>query len=332
MNTAAANTRARIAVVSQGKLYFRTPEKNRDRVMDLLDRALAHRPDLVCLPETFPTVSVTAENAAELAEPLTGPTAQAAAERARRHHCYVVCPLLTCRDDGKIYNSAIVFGRDGEIVGTYDKRRPVTSSADYTVFENGVTPGAGDGVFDLDFGRIGIRICFDVGFPEDWDSLARAGARLVLWPSAYNGGFPLRAHAARCRFYVATAVETERSRIIDPCGAVLAETDQYLNIVVRDINMDYAVCHYDFNGGIPKRILADYAGRVEIRSYGDDGLFVIEPTDPTVTIAALREQYGFETADEYHQRHREAYAALSRGEAPLPQQAPHGDRPPYGGN
>jgi len=39
--------------------------------------------------------------------------------------------------DGKIWNSAIVIGRDGDIVGIYDKVHPVTSTPDYTEFEGG---------------------------------------------------------------------------------------------------------------------------------------------------------------------------------------------------
>ena len=323
------NTRARIATICQANHFFRTVEENRAHVFGQLDLALRYRPDLVCLPENFSTVSIRA-SAEERAETVPGPTVEAAAERARRHGCYIVCPLLTRRDDGRVYNSAVVLGRSGEIVGVYDKRQPVTSSCDYTVVERGVTPGTSDGIFDLDFGRVGIRICFDVGFPEDWEAMARQGVRLVLWPSAYDGGQTLAAYALLHQYYVVTSVRSDRSRVIDPCGSVLAQTDPRVNVAVRDINLDYAFCHYDFNFGIPERILADYAGRVEIRSHLDDGLFLVEPNDPQITTESLRNEYGFETAQRYYERHREAYCTLRQREAPTPQSAAHGDRPVYG--
>jgi beta-ureidopropionase len=324
------NTRARIATVCQAQRFFRSAEENRAHVLGLLDLALRANPDLVCLPENFATVSVPDQDqgVAALAEPVPGPTVDAAAERARRGRCYVICPLLT-RQGGLVYNSAVVLDRAGQVLGIYDKRRPVTSASDYTVLERGVTPGAGAGVFDLDFGRIGIRICFDVGFPEDWQLLAEQGVRLALWPSAYDGGGALPRYAALHRYYVVTSVRTDRARILDPCGAALAQTDRLCNVAWQDINLDFSVCHYDFNFGVPDRLLADLGDRVQVRSHLDEGVFLVEPTDPSLTIEQLRARYGFEDIRQYHDRHRAAYAARARGQAPPPQPAAHGDRPLY---
>lgn len=319
------STRARIATICQGRRWFPTLEQNREHILQLLDRALRHGPDLVCLPETFTQPMAAYGSVAEIAEPLDGPTVAAAAERARRHRCYVICPLF-CRRGDACYNSAVVLDRAGEVAGIYDKARPVTTSADYTVFESGVTPGGPVPVFDLDFGRIGIQICFDAGFPEQWQRLADLGARLVFWPSAYNGGFPLQVYAALHRYYVVSAVKTEASRIIDPCGSVLERTDSLVNVVVRDINLDFAVCHDDFNYSIPDLLLAAYPGRVEIRSHVDSGLFLVEPTDPALTVAALQQEFGFETTAQYFERHRVGQRALP--DAP-PQTAAHGERPMY---
>ena len=40
-----------------------------------------------------------------------------------------------------------------------------------------------------------------------------------------------------------------------------------MNVICRDVNLDYAVCHYDFNYSIPDRIMEAYPGRVEIRPH-----------------------------------------------------------------
>lgn len=322
------NTCARIATVCQSQRHFRTVEENRAYIMGLLDDALRLDPDLVCLPETFTTGGVYGETIESLAETIPGPTTDAVAERARRANCYVICPILTRRED-RVYNSAIVIGRSGEVVGIYDKRHPVTSVSDYSVLEGGVTPGTGEGIFDLDFGRIGIRICFDVGFPEDWERLARQGVRLVLWPSAYDGGVSLSTYAAFHQFYVVTSVSTHRSRVIDPFGTTLAATDPLCNIAFRSLNLDFLLCHYDFNYAVPDRIRADYGDRVEVRSHFEGGMFLVEPKDPTLTTAHLQNQYGLEDARQYFQRHRDAYAAYAQGEAPPVQRAPHGDRSMY---
>ena len=320
-------TRARIATICQNGQFFPTVEQNREHVLHLLDLALTQEPDLVCLPETFTTVSMPGM-AADLVESIPGPTTDSIAQRAREHKCYVICPIKT-QHDGINWNSAVIIGRQGEIVGIYDKIHPVTTSTDYTVMENGLMPGSDAPVFDLDFGRVGIQICFDAGFPESWQALADKGARLIFWPSAYNGGFPLQVYAYLHHVYVVSSVRTNSSRIIDPLGQILATTEPRINVIVRDINLDFCVCHYDFNYSIPDLIMAKYGDRVTIRSDHDSGHFLIEPNDATITIAQLQQEFGFESTFQYHQRHRDAYAHLREGKTPPPQTALHGNRPEY---
>ncbi len=321
--------RARIATVCQSGCFFDSVEKNRKYVMGLLDLALRQEPDLICLPEAFTTVSIASESLEKSAETLPGPTTEAVANRAKEYGCYIICPINT-RRDSKLWNSAVVLDRSGEILGIYNKAQPVTSSSDYTVFEDGVTPGASEiPVFDLDFGRIGIQICFDIGFPEGWQQLSQKHARMVFWPSAYNGGFPLQVYAYLHHYYVVSSVRSDKSRIIDPLGVILAETDSHVNVIFRDINLDFVVSHYDFNYSIPERIMKAHPGRVEIRSHLDDAHFLVEPIDDTLKTRQLQREFGFESTFQYHQRHREAYSLIRQGQLPVPQKAAHGDRPQY---
>lgn len=318
----------RVATVCQSGRFFASPAENRDYVLSLLRQTLSVRPDIVCLPETFTTVSVP-DGPALHAEPVPGPTTDAAAKIARENSCYVVCPIVTKRA-GTMYNSAVIIDRVGAVAGIYDKRQPVTTSADYTVLEHGTTPGsAPNPVFELDFGRVGVQICFDAGFPESWNEIADAQARLVFWPSAYNGGFPLRVYAWQHHVFVVSSVRRDRSAIIDPLARTRAVTDERVPWIYQDINLDFAVCHWDFNYSIPERISATYGDRVEVRSDLDSARFLVEPRDPSITIAQLQAEFGFETVQTYHQRHREAYAAIAAGMPPAPQKALHSDRPQY---
>jgi len=319
--------RIRIASICQGGCFYGSVEENRKHVMKLLDMALLHKPDLVCLPEAFTTTTVN-KPIEELAESVPGPTTKIVGKKAKAYQCYVICPIITKRK-GKIWNSAVIIDRDGEILGIYDKVHPVTSSSDYTVFENGVTPGSDVPVFDLDFGRIGIQICFDIGFPESWQELAKKGARIVFWSSAYNGGFPLQVYAYLHHYYVVSSVQSDKSKIIDPLGRVLAETDRHVNVICREINSDFVVAHYDFNYSIPDRIMKAYPKRVEVRSHIDDAHFLIEPIDDSLSTEQLQKEFGFESTFQYHERHRRAYKWILQGKEPLPQKAAHGDRPQY---
>jgi predicted amidohydrolase len=318
---------ARVATICQAGRFYGTVEENLKHVAKLMETAFSYEPDLVCLPEAFATASVR-KPLEELAEPLDGPVVRAMAEKAREHGSYIVCPLYTKRGGG-IYNSAVVLDRSGDVVGVYDKLHPVTSSHDYTVFEEGVTPGSELKVFDLDFGRVGVQICFDIMFPETWRELAEKGAKMVVWCSAYNGGFALRAYAYLLRYYVVSSVRTDKSVVVDPLGNVVAETDALKNIAVAELSLDYAVAHYDFNYSVPDWIMRKYGRRVEVRSSRDDALFLVESRDPSLTVEQLQREFGFEPVEVYVRRHKLAYERILRGERPPPQEAAHGRRAMY---
>jgi predicted amidohydrolase len=319
---------ARIVTTCQHGRGQGSAEGNREYMLALFERALKQKPDLVCLPETFVGAGLYGQAGREAAEPVPGPTTDAFAQRAKAHRCYVICPLRTARE-GRHWNSAVVIDRSGDILGIYDKIHPVTASPDYTDFEEGVTPGREAPVFDLDFGRIGIQICFDAGFPETWETLAKQGVRMIFWPSAYHGGFPLQMYACLHHLYVVTAVHTDCSRIIDPCGRVVAQTDALVNYAVRDVSLDFLVAHYDFNYPIPDRIQDAYPGRVRITSYLEDAHFIVEPLDPSLSASQLQAEFGIEPAHRYFDRHRQAYAALASGKTPMAQTAAHGSRAQY---
>jgi predicted amidohydrolase len=326
-----AGKRLRVATVVHGRNAKSTIEQNREFVMGLLDEAVKNRPDLVVLPETFTTVGgADGLPMEQKAESIPGPTVEAAAKRARENRCYVVCPILT-KQRGSVFNSAIIIDRSGQVCGVYNKYCPVTTSADYTSMEGGVRPGSEIPVFDLDFGRIGIQICFDAGFPENWQELARQGARMVLWPSAYDGGCSLWTYAYLHHFWVVSAVRSGQSRVIDPLGAVLLETEAERPVIYRDINLDFATYHLDWNYGIEEKIKQAYGDRVDVRrpEAGCSHL-IVEPLDPSITTRQLQEQFGFETTQQYFNRHREAYKQLREGKAAAPQQALHGKRAQYG--
>jgi len=100
-----------------------------------------------------------------------------------------VCILIgtVVYDGGKRYNSALVFDENGKEICRYDKRALWGWDA-----EN-FTPGGRDGVFELDGLAIGIRICFDVRFPELFRSLFDGGTQLCIMPFCDTAGqFPER--------------------------------------------------------------------------------------------------------------------------------------------
>ena len=80
---------------------------------------------------------------------------------------------------GVPFNSSVVIDRQGELLGTYDKQHLWALERFY------FRSGCDCPVFDTDFGRIGVMICYDMGFPEVARMLALQGADLILCPSAW---------------------------------------------------------------------------------------------------------------------------------------------------
>ncbi|MEA4920498.1 MAG: carbon-nitrogen hydrolase family protein [Clostridiaceae bacterium] len=77
-------------------------------------------------------------------------------------------------DDGKRYNSVVLFGKDGSILGRYDKK--ALWGWDTRNFE----PGNKAGIFDIEGIKTGFRICFDIRFPELFRELYAAGTELCF--------------------------------------------------------------------------------------------------------------------------------------------------------
>ena len=76
-----------------------------------MEEVVPQRPDIICLPETFPFASLTDPKAplAERAEEPIGEISRPFADFARTHHCYVVCPIVTkSRTAGQTHSFRIV--------------------------------------------------------------------------------------------------------------------------------------------------------------------------------------------------------------------------------
>ncbi|OUO90603.1 acyltransferase [Gordonibacter sp. An230] len=156
---------------------------NVEKACRMIAEAAAQGADLVVLPELFSTgyqLDIVGPRMPELAEPVDGSTVRALQDAARAGGCYVVAGLaLTHMLAGVAYNSAVFIGRDGELMGVYDKQHLWALERFY------FRAGADCPVFDTDFGRVGVMICYDMGFPEVARMLALQGAELVVCPSAW---------------------------------------------------------------------------------------------------------------------------------------------------
>jgi hypothetical protein len=154
---------------------------------------------------------------------------------------------------------------------------------------------------------------------------------MIVWSSAYDGGFPLQAYAYLHHFWVVTSTRSQRSRIVDPCGEILAETSPTAPTISRPCNMDFVVSHLDWNMAIPEKIKAKYGKRVDVRQWvPGSSHFIVEPMEAGIKTEDLQKELRFEATALYHERHRRAYPSLRAGKRPESQKALHGSRPQWG--
>ncbi|MCI8464260.1 MAG: carbon-nitrogen hydrolase family protein [Lachnospiraceae bacterium] len=156
-------------------------EYNVKRGCEFVRQAAEKGADLVVFPELFAggynTEYVTAHKE-ELALQASSDVVSDMAKTAGENGIYVVMPCVI-EKDGRYYNGEYLFNREGEIEGTYSKVHLWDEEA--KLFEK----GGEYPVFDLDFGKLGLLICYDAGFPESVRMMALKGAELVLVSSAF---------------------------------------------------------------------------------------------------------------------------------------------------
>lgn len=192
-------------------------------------------------------------NPEELAHPLDDARFTALGELARELGVWLVPGSVYERgNDGRIYNTSLVYSPDGTRVSTYRKMfpwRPAEAS----------TPGSTFEVFDMPgYGRIGMSICYDIWFPEHTRHLAWMGAELVL--NLVQTGTSdreqehaiVRGNAIMNQVWIASvnsAAPTGRGRslLVDPQGVVrVACPESSPEVLTALVNFDDATAARQF--------------------------------------------------------------------------------------
>lgn len=154
---------------------------------------------------------------------------------------------------GRWYNSALLYTPNGNLHASYDKTELMPG--DSRVFAEGKHLS----VFELDGWTIGLQICFDMRFPENWRILRRKGAEAVFHLSSAAGSaawkVPVLEGTVRCRAaengnYVVSANDSRQpqmmvSAICDPLGKHLACAEEnreaFISATLRrdEVHTDY---------------------------------------------------------------------------------------------
>jgi predicted amidohydrolase len=228
----------------------------RAKVMDWADQAARAGADVVLFPELILAAGYSLGDLFyDIAEPVPGPSTQALGEKARQHRMYIIAGIAERDLTGTVYNTAVIVGRDGSLVGSYRKTHLFTPTESFFAL------GATLPVFDLDFGRVAIPICYDLEFPEPGRVLCLKGAQMLLTMTAHWVGtgtvgtpqnFIRTIYAARALENRVPVVLSNRvgfdaglndsfvglSRIVDADGMTVAEmSDDSEGMIVATLDM-----------------------------------------------------------------------------------------------
>ncbi len=118
-----------------------------------------------------------------MAEPIPGPSTEVFSKVAKEHGIVLVTSLFEKRAPGLYHNTAVVFDKDGSIVGKYRKMHIPDDPAYYEKFY--FAPGdLGFQPIQTSVGKLGVLVCWDQWYPEGARLMALAGAEMLIYPTA----------------------------------------------------------------------------------------------------------------------------------------------------
>lgn len=241
---------AKISLI-QFDTHYRDIAGNVERMAMFLDAAAGEKPDLIVMPELWSS-AYSVENfheAAVYAQPMEGSALSMVRRKARKYGVWIVAGSMLETEEGRIYNTAFLVDREGNVAGRYRKMH-LYGPMDETLLEYGTESP----VFDTDFGRIALMTCYDLRFVELSRAYALQGAELLVvvsnWaaPKLSHWQIMLRARAIENQLpvvacnRVGTAVDCTyfgHSMIVDAWGEVLLEDESGQETVLRgELDMD----------------------------------------------------------------------------------------------
>jgi predicted amidohydrolase len=282
--------------------------------------------DLAVLPEIALTGEGNATGTvADWSYPLEGKVNATFASEARKCHCYIVAPtyLLEQGATKQCSNAAILFNRSGEVVGIYRKVHLVVDAGKGSM-EHGSAPGREEPVFQCDFGKVGIQICYDMDFDYGWKELARKGAELVAWPTQSPQTSQPAARAKENHYYIVSSTWRNNASIFEPTGKIVSQikwpaSEKVVeagnlvapenNVLVQEIDLSYAILPWSSTLKNGVALSQRYGDKVGYRYYDDEDCGMFWSNDPHMTIRQMMQTFGLVEAQEEYRHAKEIYQA-----------------------
>ncbi|RDU69765.1 carbon-nitrogen hydrolase family protein [Helicobacter aurati] len=251
------DTKIKVAIVQFAPLSYQIQE-NRDKALYLTQEALGSGARIVLLPELFDSGYCVEDRDKEYALTLKDHnsfTLKPLFELAAQYHSYIIACSME-KTQKNIFDTAYIIGPKG-FVGKYRKiylwgneKHRFARGKKYPIFEL---------EFESFSVRLGLQICYEIGFTEGVRALALQGAEILCCPAAFgearsyvwnlatraraleNGLFVLAANRSGCE---TSKLNNEKlyfagkSKIINPKGEVLQEIVFDEDFSCEEIDLD----------------------------------------------------------------------------------------------
>lgn len=273
-----------------------------DQMADSAKAKYGRSMDLAVLPEEAVTHGRKGEPVVR-SLPFDGKIRDTFTAKAREHNCYLVVPMDLLENEKKkiCSNACILLNRKGDQVGIYRKVH-LAVHVNSESMEGGMTPGKRAPVFECDFGRLGIQICFDMSFDDGWNELRRQGADLVVWPTASPSTVSGRMRSRQNRYYIVSSTYRDQAAVFEPTGLLTARVARPNHILVQEIDLSYAVLPWSSGLRDGLALEEKYGEKVGFRYYAPEDVGIFWSNDRDITIGEMIRSINVAEAGPEHDR------------------------------
>ncbi|MGC9516678.1 MAG: carbon-nitrogen hydrolase family protein [Methanomicrobiales archaeon] len=232
-------------------------DENIETAVNMVRSAAENHSQIVVLPEMFNCPYDNLKFIEYAEKRSNSKTLQNIREVAKDCGIYVIAGSIPEILGEKIYNSSFTFNSNGDIVAIHRKLHLFDIDIPGSItFRESDTLSAGDKitVFECEYGKIGVAICYDIRFPEIFGLMTLEGVNLIVVPGAFNmktgpahWEVLIRARAVDNQVYLAAAspatnenlsyVAYGNSMVVNPWGDVIARAGSGEEIIYADIKL-----------------------------------------------------------------------------------------------
>jgi predicted amidohydrolase len=232
-------------------------KQNINKAKELIEIAAKNCAEIVALPEMF-NCPYNKKRFLPFAEAIdTGETIYEMKELAKKLGIYIMAGSIPELCDSKLYNTSVAIDNSGQVMAVHRKMHlfDVDIPGKITFKESDIfTSGNSITVFDTEFCKMGICICYDLRFPELIRLMTLSGAKIIFAPSAFSKATGeahweslIRIRAIDNQVYIAATspARDEHSRflahghsmVVDPWGSITCEAQHHEELVYSNIDL-----------------------------------------------------------------------------------------------